>query len=85
MNPSGKKEAVVICCLTTEVVKVVEPVKFYEAARVHIISHCDTGEGSPDELFYNTFLEEACRQIKACTKAETFVNCSNIMDYQEML
>lgn len=85
MNPSGKKEAVVICCLTTEVVKVVEPVKFYEAARVHIISHCNTGEGSPDELFYNTFLEEACRQIKACTKAETFVNCSNIMDYQEML
>ncbi|MBR4244579.1 MAG: hypothetical protein IKQ14_04210 [Candidatus Methanomethylophilaceae archaeon] len=85
MNPSGKKEAVVICCLTTEVVKVVEPVKFYEAARVHIISYPNTGEGSPDEAFYNTFLEEACRQIRAYTKAETFVDCANIMDYQEML
>ena len=85
MNTSGKKEAVVICCLTTEVVKVVEPVKFYEAARVHIISYPRTGGNSPDEEFYSAFLEEACRQVEANTRAEAIIDCANILDYQDML
>ncbi len=42
-NPSGKKEAVVISCLTTEVVKVVEPIKFYEATRAYLILHQGNG------------------------------------------
>ena len=85
MNTSGKKEVVVICCLTTEVVKVVEPVKFYEATRVHIISHLNPDGNNPDDKFFSAFLNEAKRQIKEYNATEVIVNYANILDYQDML
>ena len=85
MNPSGKKEAVVICCLTTEVVKVVEPIKFYEASRAHIIAFPNSEEQDLDAKFYNTFLKEAVNQLESYGRAEVKVDYANILDYQEML
>ncbi len=82
---SGKKERTVICCLTTEVVKVVKPVDFYEATRVFIITHGDEN-GSPDESgFYDRFLEEACDRINGPDRDIVEVVRANIMDYQDMM
>ena len=85
MNKSGKKEPVIICCLTTEVVKVVEPAKFYEASRVHIVSYPNSEESDPASCFYNRFLKEARARIEENPHAAVIVEYANIMDYQEML
>jgi len=85
MGISGKKERVVICCLTTEVVKVVEPVEFYEATRVHIILYPNTDETDPEAKFYNAFLDEARSRINSYSRTAINLVYANIMDYQVML
>lgn len=85
MNQTGKKETVLICCLTTEVMKVVEPAKFYDATRVHIITNPSLDENDPSAEFYNAFLKEAVRRIESSGKTEIKTHYANILDYQEML
>lgn len=85
MNQTGKKDRVMICCLTTEVMKVVEPIKFYDVTRVYIISYPNSEEDDPSAEFYNSFLKEACRRIESDGKAEVRIKYANILDYQEML
>jgi len=85
MNVSGKRETVVICCLTTEVIKVVEPVMFYEASRVHVITYPNSGGEDDAARFYSAFLKEACNRITESGKTAVLVDEANIMDYQEML
>lgn len=85
MNQTGKKERVLICCLTTEVVKVVKPIDFYEATRVHIIAYPNTNESDHTARFYNTFLKEARNRIEEGGRADVIVHYANILDYQEML
>lgn len=84
-NPSGKKEAVVISCLTTEVVKVVEPIKFYEASRAYIIVHDASGEGSDNASFYTSLIEEARNQIESLQRATVKIETADILDYREVL
>jgi hypothetical protein len=85
LNHTGKKERVVICCLTTEIVKVVEPVRFYEATKVHIIAYPSGSETDPVLGFYNKFLEEACKRIESLGRVKVVVHRANITDYQQML
>ena len=54
---SGKKDRVVISCVTFEVAKIVDPVLYYEATRVHLLSTSQEGD------IYREFLDEVCRQI----------------------
>lgn len=85
MNVSGKRETVVICCLSTEVMKVVEPVKFYEASRVHIISYPSNKEDDDTAKFYGAFLEEACERITESGRTIVMVDEADTTDYQEMV
>ena len=41
---SGRKDRVVIGCVTFETEKVVEPVKYYQADRAHIIHYVKQGD-----------------------------------------
>jgi hypothetical protein len=84
MNHSGKKESVIICCLTTEVVKVVEPVKFYGATRVHIISYPNSGVPESEIRFYNSFLTEARKRIEQDPNVKIMVDYANVLDYHDM-
>ena len=52
---SGKKERIVISCVTFEVAKIVEPAVYYEATKVHLIH---SGNGT-----YRDFYDEVCRRI----------------------
>ena len=54
---SGKRDTVVIACVTFEVDKIVSPVIHYEATRVHLLN------SSSGTDVYNEFYEEVCRQI----------------------
>lgn len=54
---SGKRDTVLISCVTFEVDKIVSPVVHYEASRIHILN-TTTGDD-----VYSDFYEEVCRQI----------------------
>jgi hypothetical protein len=84
MELSGKKDRVVLCCLTTEVVKVVEPIRFYEATRTHIITHQSLEDLGPDRKCYE-FLNEARSRIESECNTELIIDQTNILDYQDVL
>ena len=54
---SGKRDTVIIACVTFEVDKIVSPVLHYEAARIHLLS------SSTGEDVYSEFYKEVCDQI----------------------
>lgn len=64
---SGRKDRVVISCVTFEVAKVVEPVEYYEATRVHLLSTSREGD------VYRRFLDEVCRRISSYSKKTQIV------------
>lgn len=57
---TGRKERIMIACVTFETTKVTDPVKFYESTRVHIIHFAQelpTSEFNIYEDFYNRVCE----------------------------
>jgi predicted transcriptional regulator len=85
MSLSGKKERVVLCCLTTEVMKVVEPVRFYEATRTHIIAYRSKGEDDRMGRFFGSFLKEACSRIEWMGRTELMVDYTDTTNQQDVL
>lgn len=55
---SGKRDTVVIACVTFEVNKIVSPIIQYEATRVHLLN------SSSGEDVYSEFYDEVCEQIR---------------------
>ena len=53
---SGRRDRVVISCVSFEVAKIVDPAVHYEATRVHLI-HWGTG-------VYQEFYDEVCKRLK---------------------
>ena len=64
---SGRKDRVVISCVTFEVAKVVDPIEYYEATRVHLLSTSKDGD------IYREFLDEVCKRITAYSKRTQIV------------
>ena len=64
---SGRKDRVVISCVTFEVAKVVDPIEYYEATRVHLLSTSKEGD------IYREFLDEVCRRIADYSKRTQIV------------
>ncbi|MCL1811327.1 MAG: DUF6293 family protein [Methanomassiliicoccaceae archaeon] len=59
---TGKRERVMISCVTFETVKITEPIRFYDANRVHLI-HYVKEPGSFSGTLYQEFYDEVCRII----------------------
>ncbi len=55
---SGKRDTVIIACVTFEVDKIVSPVLHYEASRIHLLN------SSTGEDIYSEFYKEVCDQIR---------------------
>lgn len=64
---SGRKDRVIISCVTFEVAKVVDPIEYYEATRVHLLSTSSEGD------IYREFLDEVCRRITDYSKRTQIV------------
>lgn len=60
---SGKKNRVMVACVTFETSKVTEPVRFYEADRVHIIHYVKNPRDTKNSV-YSDFYERVCELIK---------------------
>ncbi|MGN1045299.1 MAG: DUF6293 family protein [Candidatus Methanomethylophilaceae archaeon] len=56
---SGKRDTVIISCVTFEVDKIVSPVLHYEAARVHLLNTSPPGD------VYEEFYNEVCDRISS--------------------
>ena len=54
--PSGRKERIVISCVSFEVAKIVDPAVYYEATRIHLIHY-----GKKD--VYQEFYDEVVRRL----------------------
>ena len=57
---TGKKERIMIACVTFETVKVTDPVRFYECNRVHLIHYLKSG---PSSNVYAEFYDRVCEII----------------------
>ena len=57
------KEVVVVSCVTFETAKVVDPIFFYQATRVHLINYVKD-ENDPDLKVYGDFCQEVINQLR---------------------
>jgi len=84
-NKSGRKERVVVSCVTFETVKVTDPILHYEATRAHLIRFTEESSELKREL-YGEFFNEVKRIIKEKSKnTEIFSHEKNVYDFAEML
>lgn len=75
---SGKKERIIISCVTFDVAKVVEPAVHYEGTRIHLIHY---GDG-----VYREFYEEVCRRLKEeLPKIDIIDEDYEVFDFNTML
>jgi hypothetical protein len=63
MAASGKKERVVISCVTFETTKITEPVFYYDATKVYLI-HYVRDVGSAKGTVYQDFYDRVCELIR---------------------
>jgi len=83
---SGRRERIVISCVTFETVKISDPIKFYEATKVHLI-HYVKDASSEDGKIYTEFYRRVCELIKenATAPVEIIGHTENVNDFTAML
>jgi len=74
---TGKRERVMVACVTFETVKITEPIKFYDVDRVHLI-HYVREPGSYSGEIYQDFFDEVCNIINKSSG-----NKIKIKEYEE--
>jgi hypothetical protein len=75
---------VMICCVTFETAKVVEPIKFYGVDKVHIIHYVKDSD-SQEYSIYQDFYDEVCVQIKNWRRIEIMEHFTKVYDYHGLL
>jgi hypothetical protein len=81
---SGRRERVVIACVTFETFKISEPAIHYDATKVHLIHYTD--QSNEKNLIYEEFYEQVCRLIKkGLPKAEIIEHRATVFDFTVML
>ena len=58
----GKKERVMIACVTTETFRISEAAKFYDVDRIHLIHYVD--ENNSKKWFFQSFYDQTVKLIK---------------------
>jgi len=74
---TGKRERIMVSCVTFETVKITEPIKFYEVDRVHLI-HYVREPGSYSGGIYQDFFDEVCNIINKSSDGKI-----GIKEYEE--
>jgi hypothetical protein len=81
---SGKRERVVISCVTFETSKITDPILFYDATRVHLIHYTDTSHER--NVIYSEFYQQVCKIIrKNLPKTEIVEHETTVYDFTTML
>ena len=84
-NGSGRKNRIVISCVTFDTVKITEPVKFYQATRVHLIRY--SKDPNDEKNVFNKFYERVCEIIKEESKIDVEIepHFEVVFDFTTML
>lgn len=78
---SGKKDRIVISCVTFDVAKVVSPILHYEASKAHLIHYAKT-----DDNIYKEFYDEVCSCIsKEIPRCEIIEHNEEVYDFAKMM
>ena len=78
--PSGRRERVMIACVTFEVAKIVEPVEFYEATKVHLLNR------SSENTIYREFLDQVVKDInERMPRTEVIIHDCKVFDFSEVM
>ena len=83
---TGRRERIVISCVTFETVKITDPIKFYNATKVHLIHYVKDPQ-SKNGAIYTEFFERVCKMISesAPTPVEIIKHIENVNDFTTML
>jgi len=83
---SGRRERIVISCVTFETVKITNPIKFYDATKVHLI-HYVKDPLSENGKIYIEFCERVCEMMleSATAPLEIVKHMENVNDFTTML
>ena len=77
---SGKKDRIVISCVTFDVAKVVSPIVHYEASRVHLIHYVKSDD------IYQEFYDEVCARIsEEIPRCEIVEHNAEVFDFAKMM
>ena len=83
---SGKKERVVISCVTFETVKISDPVKFYDATRAHLIHYIREGLDPSRTAIYREFYDKVADTIRKSGRDVEIIEHNEIVsDFTVML
>lgn len=83
---SGRRERIMISCVTFETVKITDPVKFYDATKVHLIHYVRDPESDNGKI-YTEFYNRVCELIRenATSPVEIVDHRENVNDFTAML
>jgi hypothetical protein len=80
---AGRRNRVVISCVSFETVYVTNPIGYYQATRAHLI-RCSGEPGSDEEADNNELFEKLCEHIRD-NCPDIVEHNANVFDYSEML
>lgn len=83
--PAGKRDKVMVACVTFETVMIVNPLLKERPDRIHLI-HFVRDPDDPSLMVYQEFYDEVCRMIRSSASGtEIIEHRAKVYDYQEML
>ena len=83
---NGRKERIVISCVTFETVKISDPVKYYDATRAHLIHYIRDGLDESKSRIYREFYDRVCENIKGSGRDVEIIEHNEIVsDFSVML
>ena len=83
---SGKKERVVISCVTFETVKISDPVKFYDATKAHLIHYIRKDLDPSRTQVYREFFDKVKENINSSGRDVEIVEHNEVVsDFSKML
>ena len=83
---SGRRERIAISCVTFETTKITDPIKFYEATKIHLI-HYVRDPNTENGKIYTDFYKRVCEIIETDSKNPTEIieHIENVNDFTAML
>ncbi len=83
---NGRRERIVISCVTFETVKISDPVNFYDATRAHLIHYIRKGLDESRVRIFSEFYDRVCENIRKSGKQVEIIEHNEVVsDFSIML
>ena len=83
---TGRKERIVISCVTFETVKISDPVRYYDATRAHLIHYIREGLDESKANIYQQFYDKVCDNINSTGRGVEIIEHNEVVsDFSIML